>query len=104
MDAVDYGALLSGAYYFNKYVGGQVESAFHPQDKNDGGYTGQAGIIFRFPVSGMTPFVHGLAGATKWQGPDNPPYHHSPFHVGARADGWWRSGLQPTLFQSSRRL
>jgi outer membrane protein OmpA-like peptidoglycan-associated protein len=74
MDAVDYGALLSGAYYFNKYVGGQVELGFHPQDKNDGGSTYQAGIIFRFPVSGMTPFVHGLAGATKWQGPDNPPF------------------------------
>jgi outer membrane protein OmpA-like peptidoglycan-associated protein len=73
-DAVDYGAILSGAYYFNKYVGGQVEFGFHPQDKNDGGYTGQAGIIFRFPVQGMVPFVHGLAGATHWQGPDNPPY------------------------------
>src|SRR5215813_3818853 len=39
MDAVDKGAILSGAYYFNKYVGGQVEIGFHPQDKNDGGYT-----------------------------------------------------------------
>ncbi len=74
MDAVDYGAILSGAYYFNKYVGGQVEAGFHPQDKNDGGYTFQGGIIFRFPVAGMTPFIHGLAGGVKWQGPDNPPY------------------------------
>ena len=74
MDAVDYGAILSGAYYFNKYVGGQVEIGFHPQDKNDGGYTYQGGIIFRFPVSGMTPFIHGLGGATHWEGPDNPPY------------------------------
>jgi len=74
MDAVDKGAILSGAYYFNKYVGGQVEIGFHPQDKNDGGYTYQGGIIFRFPLQGMTPFVHGLAGATKWEGPDNPPF------------------------------
>ncbi|HTD56220.1 MAG TPA: hypothetical protein VK670_12610 [Silvibacterium sp.] len=74
MDAVDAGAILSGAYYFNKYVGGQVEAGFHPQSKNDGGYTVQGGIIFRFPVSGMTPFVHGLAGITDWEGPDNPPY------------------------------
>jgi hypothetical protein len=73
MDAIDKGAIVSGAYYFNKYVGGQVEIGFHPQDKNDGGYTFQGGIIFRYPVSGMTPFVHGLAGAAKWQGPDNPP-------------------------------
>src|SRR5579862_3968047 len=41
MDAVDKGALVSGAYYFNKYVGGQVEIGLHPQDKNDGGYTYQ---------------------------------------------------------------
>ncbi len=73
-DAVDAGALISGAYYFNKYVGGQVEAGFHPQSKNDGGYTVQGGIIFRFPVSGMVPFVHGLAGITHWEGPDNPPY------------------------------
>jgi hypothetical protein len=74
MDAVNAGAIISGAYYFNKYVGGQVEVGAHPQSKNDGGYTLQAGIIFRFPVSGMTPFVHGLGGATHWEGPDNPPY------------------------------
>jgi len=73
-DAVDKGAIISGAYYFNKYVGGQVEAGFHPQDKNDGGYTVQGGIIFRFPVAGMVPFVHGLAGITDWEGPDNPPY------------------------------
>jgi outer membrane protein OmpA-like peptidoglycan-associated protein len=73
-DAIDAGALVSGAYYFNKYVGGQIELGFHPQSKNDGGYTTQAGIIFRFPVQGMVPFVHGLVGATHWEGPDNPPY------------------------------
>jgi len=73
-DSVNYGAILSGAYYFNKYVGGQVEIGFHPQSNNDGGYTAQGGIIFRFPVAGMTPFVHGLAGGVKWEGPDNPPY------------------------------
>jgi len=74
MDSVDYGAIGSGAYYFNKYVGGQVEAGFHPQDKNDGGYTVQGGIIFRFPVSGMTPFIHGLGGAAYWQGPYTKPY------------------------------
>jgi hypothetical protein len=74
MDAVNAGAIISGAYYFNKYVGGQVEAGFHPQSQNDGGYTVQGGIIFRFPVSGMVPFVHGLAGIADWEGPDNPPY------------------------------
>src|SRR5271154_981099 len=69
MDAIDAGALISGAYYFNKYVGGQVEAGFHPQSKNDGGFTVQGGIIFRFPVAGMVPFVHGLAGIADWEGP-----------------------------------
>ncbi|WP_446742101.1 hypothetical protein [Silvibacterium acidisoli] len=73
-DSIDYGAIASGAYYFNKYVGGQVEFGFHPQDKNDGATTYQGGIIFRYPVQGMTPFVHGLAGAVDLEGPDNPPY------------------------------
>ena len=74
MDAVNAGAIISGAYYFDKYVGAQVEAGVHPQSKNDGGYTVQGGIIFRFPVSGMVPFVHGLAGIAGWEGPDNPPY------------------------------
>jgi outer membrane protein OmpA-like peptidoglycan-associated protein len=76
LSAIDKGAIVSGAYYFNKYVGGQVEIGFHPQTGgyNDGGYTAQGGIIFRFPVQGMVPFVHGLAGAATWQGPDNPPF------------------------------
>ncbi len=78
-DSIDYGAILSGAYYFNKYVGGQVEFGFHPQDKNSGAYTYQGGIIFRYPTQGMVPFVHGLAGAVSLEGPDEPPFvvHHS---------------------------
>jgi len=73
-NAVDVGAITSGAYYFNKHVGGQVEFGFHPQSNNFGAYTYQGGIIFRFPVAGMVPFVHGLAGAARTEGPDSPPF------------------------------
>jgi outer membrane protein OmpA-like peptidoglycan-associated protein len=73
-NAVDYGAITSVAYYFNKHVGGQVELGFHPQQNNFGAYTFQGGIIFRFPVAGMVPFVHGLAGAARTLGPNSPPF------------------------------
>jgi len=88
-DAIDYGAILSGAYYFNKYVGGQVEIGFHPQDKNSGAYTYQGGIIFRYPTQGMVPFVHGLAGAVSLEGPDEPPFvvHHSNIGPALTAGG-----------------
>src|ERR1700759_4583476 len=33
--SVDEGAALSGAYYFNKYVGGEVLGFFNPNGKND---------------------------------------------------------------------
>ena len=69
---LDAGALFSGAYFFNKYVGGQVEVGLHSGGPvNDKFGTGQAGIIFRFPVEGMVPFVHGLAGAARFEGPQS---------------------------------
>ena len=41
---------MSGAYYFNKYVGGEVVSAYHPDGQNDGMYSVSAGPIFRAPL------------------------------------------------------
>jgi hypothetical protein len=73
-DSINYGAIGSVAYYFNKYVGGQVEFGAHPDGNNDGATTAQAGIIFRFPTQGMTPFVHGLAGGVRLGGPNDEPY------------------------------
>jgi hypothetical protein len=76
--SIDYGAIASGAYFFNKYVGGQVELGFHPDGNNDGAYTTSAGIIARYPTDeGVTPFVHALAGAVKLGGPNEEPlfYH-----------------------------
>jgi hypothetical protein len=75
--SVDEGAIASGAYYFNRYVGGQVEAGFHPDGRNDQAYTVQGGIIFRYPTNGMVPFVHALAGAVRLGGPNSEPnaYH-----------------------------
>jgi hypothetical protein len=72
--AVNYGALASGAYYFNRYIGGQVEFGVHPDGNNDGAYTIQGGLIARYPTQGMVPFVHALAGAVDLGGPNDEPY------------------------------
>ena len=76
--SINEGAIGSYAYYFNRYVGGQVEIAVHPDGNNDGLGTGSAGIIFRYPSEGMTPFVHALAGAVRLGGPNSEPL--GPFH------------------------
>ncbi len=77
--SADYGAIGSVAYFFNRYVGGVVEYADHELGKNDGFFNPAAGIIFRYPSSlGVTPFVHGLAGASRVGGPNAEPdvYHN----------------------------
>jgi outer membrane protein OmpA-like peptidoglycan-associated protein len=69
--SITYGAIGSFAYYFNRYVGGQVEYANHPNGANDGAQTASAGIIFRYPTDeGMTVFAHGLAGGVRLGGPN----------------------------------
>ncbi|MBW4043781.1 OmpA family protein [Acidipila rosea] len=72
--SINAGAIGSVAYYFNKYVGGQIEYANHPDGNNDGAQTAQGGIIFRYPVTGMTPFIHALAGGVRLGGPNAEPY------------------------------
>jgi hypothetical protein len=80
-DAVNVGGLFSGAYFFNKYVGAQVEFGEHEWGKqsansnvgthsNDDGFlTYQGGLIARFPAGEITPFVHALVGAAYVGGP-----------------------------------
>ena len=75
--AINYGAIGSFTYYFNRYVGGQVEYANHPNGNNDGISTAEAGIVFRYPTEGMDVFVHGLAGAARVGGPNDPPVFHA---------------------------
>jgi len=75
--SVNVGAIVSGAYYFNKYVGAQVEIGEHDYSGSVGGQdndsfvTGAAGLIFRYPTSDITPFVHALVGAADVGGPEH---------------------------------
>jgi len=89
--AVNLGGLFSGAYFFNKYVGAQAEYGFHEWGKedpngsnigehgnNDGFQTISGGIIFRYPTGDITPFIHGLVGGARVNGPDKNPYRWGP--------------------------
>ena len=82
--SVDVGAIGSGAYYFNKYVGAEVSLAAHPDGRNDGAYFASGGVIFRAPMQYFTLFAHGLAGGARVGGPNQEgtlPYHE-PYQWG----------------------
>ncbi len=90
--SVNEGAIGSYSYYFNRYVGGQVELAVHPDGNNDGAGSLSGGVIFRYPTEGMTPFVHALAGAVRLGGPN--------FHIGGMSPGddvWHQYTIGPSL-------
>jgi len=77
------GVIASGSYFFNKYVGAQVESSTHDtwvnsSSSNSGITTIQTGLIFRFPTENITPFVHGLVGGSYLGGPQHEPYKWGP--------------------------
>jgi outer membrane protein OmpA-like peptidoglycan-associated protein len=87
--SINYGAIGSVSYFFNRYVGGQVEYANHPDGNNDGASTGQLGLIFRYPTAEITPFVHADAGFVRLGGPVHEPGmdYSLPFlggHLGLR--------------------
>lgn len=108
--SVDYGALASVAYYFNRYFGGQFEFGAHPEGNNDEFYTTQGGPIFRYPTSeGITPFVHALAGAAKVGGPNAEPFvaHAATWGPALTVGGgldynlpFWNHRLALRLFQA----
>jgi outer membrane protein OmpA-like peptidoglycan-associated protein len=83
--SVNWGAIASGAYYFNKYVGAQVEVGIHQCGEtepdcgnNDGFTTAAGGLIFRYPTADITPFVHALAGGALIGGPEHEPFTWGP--------------------------
>jgi hypothetical protein len=76
--AIDYGAIGSGTYYFNRYVGGQVEYSDHPDGNNDTAQVASGGIVFRYPTEDITPFVHFEGGAVRLQGPFHQPNTWGP--------------------------
>jgi len=84
--SVDEGAILSGAYYFNKYVGLEVNSMWNPNGQNDGLYAGYAGPTFRAPMQNFTLFAHGLVGGVRIGGPNSEvpaTFEHEPYTWGA---------------------
>ncbi|HEY0163275.1 MAG TPA: hypothetical protein VGB69_11395 [Edaphobacter sp.] len=84
-NSIDVGAIASGAYYFNKYFGGEVNFVAHPDGNNDGLYSTSAGPIFRAPMQNFTLFAHGLAGAAKLVGPNSSGpglFYHEPWTWG----------------------
>jgi outer membrane protein OmpA-like peptidoglycan-associated protein len=82
--SIDLGAIGSGAYYFNKYFGGEVNFVAHPDGNNDGLYSASAGPIFRAPMQNFTLFAHGLVGGARLGGPNNEGAfgYHEPYTWG----------------------
>jgi len=81
--SINVGAMGSGAYFFNKYVGGEMIIAAHPSGNNDGLYTISGGPIFRAPMQNFTLFGHGLVGGGRLGGPNSEiPDYHEPYRWG----------------------
>jgi hypothetical protein len=116
-DAVNVGAIASGAYYFNRFVGIQAELAEHEwggssgngsnvgtHGNDDGFATFSGGIIFRFPSENITPFVHALVGGAYIDGPDHNGYKWGPdLTIGGGMDyetPWFDHHLAIRLFQA----
>ncbi len=76
--SVDYGAIGSANYFFNRYVGAQIEFSAHPDGNNDGAYFASGGIVFRYPTQDITPFAHFAVGAVKLGGAVKEPYTFGP--------------------------
>jgi outer membrane protein OmpA-like peptidoglycan-associated protein len=68
--SVNLGAIGSGAYYFNKYVGAEIVGVSHPDGQNDGLFTASGGLIVRAPMQNFTVFAHGLVGGARLGGPN----------------------------------
>ena len=88
----NYGAIGSVAYYFNKYVGGEVNFVAHPDGNNDSLYTASAGPIVRLPLQNFSVFAHGLVGGADLLGPNDDSaagFSHNPYQwgVGLTAGG-----------------
>jgi hypothetical protein len=108
--SVNVGEIASGAYYFNKYVGAQIEVGIHESNSsvggqdNDGFATGSAGLIFRYPTADITPFAHALVGGAYIDGPDHNPATWGPaLTVGGGMDyetPWLHHHLAIRLFQA----
>jgi hypothetical protein len=83
--SVNLGAIGSGAYYFNKYFGGEFIYANHPSGVNDGVSSASVGPIARLPMDNFTLFAHGLVGSERLGGPNSDvpaTFEHNPYTWG----------------------
>ena len=84
--SMNYGAIGSAAYFFNKYAGGQFEYYNSPGGTNDALSTFEVGPIFRYPMKDFTVFAHGLVGGARLGGASSvhgdPTYFVEPFTMG----------------------
>jgi hypothetical protein len=115
-DAVNAGGLFSGAYFFNRYAGVQVEVGVHQwgvqccnsnvgtRENDDGFTTVGGGLIFRYPQENFTPFAHALVNADYIGGPYFEPFKWGPgITVGGGMDydtPWFNHHLAIRLFQA----
>ena len=117
-DAVNVGGIVSGAYYFNKYAGVQVEFGIHQWGTqsstpnmnvgthgNDDGFTTLGGgVIFRYPAEDFTAFAHALVNVDMIGGPYFEPNKWGPgMTVGGGMDyntPWFNHHLGIRLFQA----
>ncbi len=116
-DAVNVGGIVSGAYYFNRFVGVQAEWGLHEwgvassngsnigtHGNDDGFTTFGGGLIFRYPAENMTYFAHGLVNADYVNGPYFEPNKWGPgLTVGGGLDyetPWLNHRLAIRLFQA----
>jgi hypothetical protein len=109
--SINLGAVGSGAYYFNRYFGGTVLYANHPDGQNDGDSSIAGGLIARYPMDNFTVFAHGLVGVDRLGGPNSEvpsQLEHEPYRWGPslRAGGgmdydlpWFDNRFSLRLFQ-----
>ena len=90
--SINLGAIGSGAYFFNKYFGGEFVYTNHPSGVNDGTSGASLGAIARLPMENFTLFAHGLVGGERLGGPNSDvpaTFEHEPYNwgVGLTAGG-----------------
>jgi len=110
--SIDVGAIGSGAYYFNKYFGGEIIYAAHPNGSNNDMYAISGGPIFRAPMQNFTLFAHAGAGAASLDGPNSRNISYNPstwgptLNVGGGMDydlPWMNNRFSLRLFQADFR-
>ena len=83
--SVNEGVIGSGAYFFNKYFGGEFIYADHPDGANDAVSSVSLGPIARLPMEHFSLFAHGLVGSERLGGPNSDipaTFEHEPYTWG----------------------